>query len=155
MGASESIWAIAKWRYLQSEARLWIISNKALEIIFLIGASAWIYFEFFAHSYGFMKYLGLLLSVLSLLEIRSRRASYVGYFDGYDQGFADAATRNCDYWGNTHDEQSEEREKLAVLDEISRCEANVTEENMKSRNEEVREGFSRLTGFFLTWKKIK
>ena len=150
MRTSESIWAMAKWRYLQSEARLWVISNRVLEIIFLASAGVWTYFEFFSHSYEFMRYVGLCSSVLSLLEIGSRRAAYVGYFDGYEQGFDDAATKNCDYWGTTHNKQEDERAKLAVLEEISQNEANISEQNMKSRNEEIKEGFSRLMGFFLT-----
>lgn len=51
----------------------------------------------------------LIIFVLSIGEIRSRFGLYEGYFDGYERGFEDAATRKCDYWGKTHNEISDVR----------------------------------------------
>lgn len=155
MNTYETVWAISKWRFLQSEARQWMISNKIIEIIFIGSLSIWIYFEFFSESYEFIKYIGLFFFVISILVIYSRYSKYLGYFDGYEQGFQDAATRNCDYWGATHDKHEDEQDILAVLNEISKNEENISKENMESRNDEIKKGFSKLVGFILTWKRIR
>jgi len=155
MNTSEKVWAIGKWRFLQSEARLWLIGNKALEIIFFTSFGIWLYFEFISNSYVFFKHISLFIFFISILEIRNRYSKYLGYFDGYEQGFQDASTKNCDYWGDTHNEQEDERNIIAVLNEISKNEENISKENVASRNNEIKEGFTKLLGFLLTWRKLK
>jgi hypothetical protein len=41
-----------------------------------------------------------------------------GYSDGYERGFSDAATRNCAYWGETHNEISDNLTTADVIAEI-------------------------------------
>jgi len=155
MNSHEQIWNLAKFRFLQSEASLWVISNKKVEIFWVIGIAIWVYFEFFSFgNYMYLKYIGLIIIYFSIGEIRSRLGLYEGYFDGYEKGFEDAATRNCDYWGETHDEFSDENAIKAVLDDIKNNEDKIDKDNIVSRENEIKEGFSQLMGF-LTWRKIK
>lgn len=115
MESSKQIWNLSKWRFLQGEASLWVFSNKALEFALLIGVVTWIYFEFFSYGiYENIKYIGLIIVILSVGEVRSRFGLYEGYFDGYERGFEDAATRNCDY-GDTHNEISDNSAIMQVL----------------------------------------
>ncbi|MDH3468022.1 MAG: hypothetical protein OES26_19310 [Gammaproteobacteria bacterium] len=54
------VWNMSKWRFLQSEASLWIFGNKFLEVALFLGALVWFYFEFFsAGLLKNLKYLGL------------------------------------------------------------------------------------------------
>lgn len=156
MDSHEQIWNLAKWRFLQGEASLWLFSNKVLEIALLVGVATWVYFEFFAFAnYTYLKYIGLIITILSVGVIRSRFGLYEGYFDGYERGFEDAATRNCDYWGDTHNEFTDNSAIDAVLDEIEKNEEKINKENIVSRENEVKKGFSQLIGYIFTWRKIK
>ncbi len=156
MNSDEKIWNIAKWRFLQSEARLWIISNKGFEITFLVGMIMWIYFEFFSSgNYQYIKYLGLVLVFIAFTAMRGRNNSYIGFFDGYEQGFKDASVRNLDYWGDTHSESSDEVAINNVLNDIDKNEEQVSPENRETRDKEVKKGFSKLLGFFLSWRKLR
>lgn len=156
MGSDEQIWSLAKWRFLHGEASLWSFSNKALEVALFVGVAIWAYFDFFSpDSYTYLKYIGLIIIILSYGEIRSRFGLYEGYFDGYETGFNDAAIRNLDYWGDTHDEITDSLAINAVLDEIKKNEEKINKENIASRVIEVEKGFSKLIGFVLTWRKIK
>jgi hypothetical protein len=155
MESSETIWNLSKWRFLQADARLWVFSNKALEIVLLAGIVTWVYFEFFSYGiYENIKYIGLVVAILSVGEARSRLGLYEGYFDGYEQGFKDAATRNCDYWGDTHNEFQDNLALNSVLNEIKNNEEKISHENKQSRLKEIEEGFSRLAGYIFTWRKI-
>jgi hypothetical protein len=154
--SDEKIWNIAKWRFLQSEAALWIIGNKILEIVFLLGLVMWIYFEFFSSgNYQYFKYIGLVLVFFTFLAMRGRYSSYLGFFDGYEQGFKDAAVRNLDYWGSTHNESTDEMAIDAVLQQIENNEENISSKNKEERDKEVKDGFRKLLGFLLTWRKLR
>ena len=156
MESNEQIWNLSKWRFLQEEASLWIFGNKVLEFVLLIGIVAWINFEFF--SYGILhniKYTGLIAVILSVSEIRSRIGSYRGYFDGYERGFKDAATRNCGDCGDTHDAISDSFVINRVIEEIKKNDEKISNESKIEREEQVQKGFSQLVGFILTWRKIK
>ncbi|WP_439502969.1 hypothetical protein [Methylophaga sp.] len=156
MKLDEKIWGIAKWRFLQSEASRWLVNNKALEIVFFVGLSVWAYFEFFSSgNYSNIKYLGLILAVSAFVVMRTRYSSYTGFFDGYECGFKDASARNLDYWGKTHNETSDSIIIEAVLRDIEINESKISDENKISRDTEVKKGFSKLVGFFLTWKKLQ
>lgn len=156
MKLDEKIWDIAKWRFLQSEAAHWFINNKLFEIVFLVGLSAWVYFEFFSTgNYSNIKYLGLLLAVSAFVVIRTRYSSYTGFFDGYECGFKDASIRNLDYWSTTHSETSDSIVIEAVLRDIEINEIKISDENKISRSAEVKKGFSKLVGFFFMWKRLK
>jgi hypothetical protein len=156
MESHEQIWNLAKWRFLQEEASLWLFSNKVLEIALFFGVATWIYFDFFSFDYyTYLKYIGLIIIIHSVGEIRSRFGLYEGYFDGYERGFEDAATRNCDYWGDKHNEFTDNSAINAVLDEIQKNEEKIKKENIVSRENEVKEGFSQLMGYIFTWHKIK
>ena len=155
MDQHEQIWNLAKFRFVQSEASLWVISNKVLEVAWFASISCWVYFEFFSGNYTYLKFIGLIIIYLSFGEIRSRIGSYRGYFDGYEKGFEDAATRNCDYWGKTHDEYDDQVAIKSVLDDIKKNEDRIDKKNLDMRDSEIIEGFSRLTGYILTWRKIK
>ena len=156
MGSDEQIWSLAKWRFLRGEASLWLFSNKVLEVTLFVGVATWVYFEFFSpDDYTYLKYIGLIIIILSFGEIRSRFGLYEGYFDGYEAGFNDAATRNCDYWGDTHNKVTDNSAINAALDEIKINEEKINKENIASRVNEVEKGFSKLIGFVLTWRKIK
>jgi len=73
MSTHEKIWNLAKFRFLQGEARLWVISNKELELALVIGIAIWVYFEFFSFGiYIYLKYIGLTIFILCISEIRSR-----------------------------------------------------------------------------------
>ncbi len=149
------VWDLSKWRFLQCEASLWIISNKLLEVTHIIGFMTWIYFEFISvGSLESIKYLGLLVGILSFLAIRSRRKLYIGYFNGYEQGFRDAATRNCDYWSDVHALSGSE-DIDETLEEIKENEKRITDENINSRAEDVKKGFSKLVGFIVTWPNTR
>lgn len=156
MSANEQIWDLAQFRFLQTTTRLWVINNKVLEIAFLVGMTIWVSFEFFSTGYyAYIKYFGLVLTVLTLIIMRSRTSCYEGYFDGYEHGFKDAATQNCDYWGNTHNEISDSVAIETVLNKIKENEEKISEENLLSREHQVKEGLSSATGFILTWRKIR
>lgn len=155
MDSHKQIWNLAKSRFLQGEASLWVISNKTLDILWIIGIASWIYFEFFVKgSFGFLKFIGLLIIYFSIGEIRSRLSLYQGYFDGYEKGFEDAATRNCDYWGKTHDELSDGAEIKSVLNDIKNNEDRIDQANIEMRDKQISDGFSKLLGFII-WRKIK
>jgi hypothetical protein len=155
MGSDRQVWNLSKLRFLQGEASLWIFSNKVLEIVLTFGIAIWLYFEFFSpYIYEKIKYLGLIVTLLAFSGIRSRFKLYEGYFDGYEQGFKDASTCNYDYWGDTHDEFSDNCAINSVLEKIKKNEDRISEENKKSRADEMEKGFSKLMGYILTWRKI-
>ena len=155
MEAYEQILGLAKFRFLQTTARLWVINNKVLEIAFLVGIIMWISFEFFSTGYyAYIKYFGLVLTVLTLIIMRSRTSCYEGFFDGYEHGFKDAATQNCDYWGNTHNEYTDSVAKETVLNKIKKNEEKISKKDLLSREHQVKEGLSSGAGFILTWRKI-
>ncbi len=156
MGPNEHIWGLSKWRFLQCEASVWTLGNKVLELAFFAGLSIWIYFEFFSGGvYTYIKIIGLIIAVLAFSVIRSRFGLYEGFFDGYEKGFEDAATKNCDYWGDTHDEHSDNIDIATVISQIRQNEEKMSEENKKNREDEVRKGLSKLVGYILTWRKIR
>lgn len=70
MTQHEQIWNLAKFRFVQSEASLWVISNKVLEVAWFLGISCWIYYEFFSFNYTYLKFIGLIIIYLSVGEIR-------------------------------------------------------------------------------------
>lgn len=154
MDSHKQIWNLAKFRFLQGEASLWVLKNKTVEILWIIGIATWIYFEFFAKgNLVYLKFIGLIIIYFSIGEIRSRLSLYHGYFDGYEKGFEDAATRNCDYWGKTHNELSDEAALKSVLKDIKINEDRIDQANIEMRDKEINEGFSQLMGF-VTWRKI-
>ena len=156
MNSNEKIWNISKWRFLQSEASLWIIGNKGFEIVFLVGVVVWVYFEFFSFgNYQYIKYLGLVLIFAAFAAIRGRHSNYVGFYDGYEQGFKDASVRNLDYWGSTHSELSDESAIISVLTDIEKSEEQISSENREARDKEVKKGFSKLLGYVFTWRKLR
>ncbi len=154
MDPDTGVWNLAKWRFLQ-QARLWLLGNRFLEMTVLVGVMMWIYFEFFASSGGSLKYVALLIVFLSISEIRARLSLYEGYFDGYERGFGDAATRKCDYWGEIHDEADDKRAISAAINEIAENESKISPTNVESRNSEIQMGFGKLVGFVLTWRKLR
>lgn len=155
MNSEELIWDLSKKRFLQAEAYYWLLGNKVIEILFIIGLIIFVYFDFYVFdSFKYFKYAGIAIIIITLCIIRFRRGSYLGYFDGYEQGFKDAASRNCDYWDEISEFQAYSAIKKA-LEEIKNNEKNVSEENMQSRINDIKKGFNKLTGFILTWRKIK
>jgi hypothetical protein len=155
MELRKQIWNLSKWRFLQGEASLWVISNKALEYALLVGVLTWVYFEFFSHGiYKNINYIGVVIVIYSVSEIRSRIGLYKGYFAGYERGFEDASTRNCDYLGGTHNEISDNLAINAVLEEIKNNEGKISNENKETRANEVDKGLSQLAGYIFTWCKI-
>ena len=156
MNSDEKIWNIAKWRFIQSEASLWIIGNKGFEVAFLVGLVVWIYFEFFSFGhYQYIKYFGLILAFATFAAMRGRIANYVGFYDGYEQGFKDASVRNLDSRGSFHQKASDEATINNVLCEIEKSEEQVNSQNREYREREVKKGFSKLLGYILTWRKLR
>ena len=76
-------------------------------------------------------------------------------FDGYGHGFTDAATRNCDYWGDTYSQSTDSSDIHAALKEIKQNDEKVSAKNKESRESDIRKGFSNLIGIMLTWRKIR
>ena len=80
MNTDEEVWELYKSRFLQTEASLWLIGNKTLEIALFVGVLVWFYFEFF--SSGLLentKFIGLIIAIFMISEIRSRLGMYEGY----------------------------------------------------------------------------
>ncbi len=146
--SSKQIWNLSKRRFLQEEVSRWIFSNKTFEIFLLAGIVVWVYFEFFSYGiYENIKYIGLIIVIRSIGAIRFKFILYQGYFDGYERGFEDAATCNCDYWGDTHNEQSDNLAITTVLEKIKNNEEKVSDANQKLRAKEVEKGISQLTSY--------
>jgi hypothetical protein len=149
------IWNLSKMRFLQSTASVWILSNKIFEILLFSGIIMFLYFDIFVfNDFKYLKYFGFIVSVLAAGAISSRLGSYEGYFDGYEQGFIDAATRNCDYW----DEEGEFKANIALMQtigELSDNEKNISEENRQERFKDISKGMNKIYGFVLTWRKVK
>jgi hypothetical protein len=152
MDYREKIWSLAKMRFLHGEASMWIFGNKAIETLFFISFAIWIYSEFVSSSY--IKYAGLIGTVFSFMAMKSRYDMYEGFFDGYEQGFMDAATKNLDYWGRTHSKNTDARDIQAAMREIEESEEIVSTENKASRETQINKGFNKLTGIVLTWRKL-
>ena len=146
---------IAKWRFLQSEASLWSAGNRVVEFLFFIGTIMFLYFDNFVFDdFKYFKYIGIVIALYSLGTIRHRSGLYDGYFDGYEQGFMDSATCNCDYWGSKDFTGDEELAIAKALAEIELNEKNISEANMLARAEEIKKGHSKLLGWILTWRKV-
>ena len=146
----EKIWEFAKWRFLQNEAASWTIGNKVLELILFAGALIAIYFGFFADgSNSVLQYFGIIMALLAYGVIQHRVGQFIGYFDGYERGFLDAASRDL-----VPSELDEDIALDGVMKEIKESEDKVSEEDFALREESVAEGFSKLLGLFLTWRKI-
>ena len=146
----EKVWEFAKWRFLQNEATLWTIGNKVLELILFAGILIAIYFGFFANeTNSVVEYFGVALTLLAYGVIQHRVGQFMGYFDGYERGFLDAASRDL--------VPSQLEEGIAldeVMEEIEKSEDNLSDEDFSLREASVKEGFSKLLGLFLTWRKI-
>ena len=155
MNTDEFIWDFAKWRFLQGEARLWIYSNKILEVMFFLSLTLWLYLEFFLMSNSPLTYVSLLTTVLLFVKVRTRISKYQGFFDEYERGFEDAATRNCDYWSKTHSEQSATYALEETVSEIKKNEEIISLENLNIRKEEIEQGYQKLLGLLLSWKELK
>ena len=52
MDSHKQIWNLAKLRFLQGEASLWVFSNKTIDVIGIFGLAIWFYFEFFVDTHG-------------------------------------------------------------------------------------------------------
>ena len=77
MDSNQQIWNLAKWRFGQGEATLWIFSNKVLEIAFFAGVAAWVYFDFFSLSKPMRRLTQVSgLSCIFLLCIKAFLTSY-------------------------------------------------------------------------------
>ena len=149
------IWNIANWRFLQAEAALWITGNKVLEYWFLIGIITFLYCDnFLLDNFKYFKYLGFVIVIYSVSAMRYRFGLQEGYTDGYEQGFIDAATRNCDYWGGDIN-VVEDMAINTALDEIEKTEERISKENRLARADEIKKGFAKLLGWVLTWRKVK
>lgn len=156
MNTDVEVQELSKSRFLETEASLWLLGNKSLEIALFVGIYIWFYFEFFSSGpLENIKFIGLIIIVLMISEIRSRLSVYRGYCDGYTLGFADAATRNCDYWGETHNQWTDSSDIHAALEEIKKNNEKANAENKESRESSIRKGFSNFIGFMLTWRKIR
>jgi hypothetical protein len=121
-----------------------------VELLFFIGITILVYVEIYVFdNFKYFKYVGALLILFSWGAIRYRIGAYAGYFDGYEQGFVDAATCNlgCDIIG----------QDIAInsaLDRIDINKQNISEEDKISISQDIKEGYSKLCGFILTWRKI-
>lgn len=146
----EKIWEFAKWRFLQNEATKWTIGNRILEIILIGGVLLALYFGFYAEeSNSIAEYFGIILTLLVYGVIQRRVGQYIGYFDGYEKGFLDAASRNLVPSVIVEGEALD-----SVMKDIDESELNLTEEESALREKSVIEGFEKLLGLILTWRKI-
>jgi len=88
------VWRLGKRRFLQNEARLWIISNRKLEVMmFGGGISAVLLYNFYPNAFDTL--IGILIFVLGVLawysvqSLYERDKIYEGYRDGYEAGYID------------------------------------------------------------------
>jgi hypothetical protein len=146
----ERIWNLSKARFLQSVASCWIFNNKIVELLFFVGIAILIYCDIYTFdNFKYFKYVGVLLVLFSWGVIRYRIRRYAGYFEGYEHGFIDAATYNLGY-----DTIGQDIAINTALDKIDINKQNISEEDKISISQDIKEGYSKLCGFILTWRKI-
>jgi hypothetical protein len=142
------IFVTSKWRFLQSEASLWFISNRFYYIAFIVGFTAYFWFLFFPtdHFIRYSKYIGILVALWSFYVVVKRQMFYYGYYAGYEQGFVDAATRSLDYWGSREDSDMYESRIQQALNEIEANEMNISDTHKADRSGQIKEGYMNFWG---------
>jgi hypothetical protein len=150
-----SVWALSKLRFLETVPYYWLLSNKVLEILFFSGAAIFLYFDLSVYdNFKYLKYIAIIIALWSIGAISSRLGSYEGYFDGYEQGFKDAATHNVDYWS----EENDIMENISISNALKEIKINaerMSEEHKQQRTTTINKNFKKLIGWVLTWKKIR
>ena len=146
MNYSQRIWNHSKWRFLQSEASLWLLGTKFIDLVFISGIIVWFYFDnYTVDNIQYIKYVGVALIIISVAISRYRIGLYHGFFDCYEQGFMDGASGNCDSWSDSG--YSEENRIEEALNEIDENEKRVSKENMEEREKEIIKGLKKFGWF--------
>lgn len=142
------IFVTSKWRFLQSEASSWFISNRIYHVTFFGGLACYLWFLLFPtnHFLPYSKNFGGFIALWSLFVIVKRQMLYNGYYAGYEQGFIDAATRNLDYWGSRDDSHLYELRIQQALNEIETNEVDIPEKNKAERADEIKKGYVNFWG---------
>lgn len=78
-----NVWQCANKRFLQTIASSYIISNKVLNCSLVIGVFLIFFYD------GMICNLGKIISLTALIIAVHRRANYIGFYDGYEQGYND------------------------------------------------------------------
>jgi hypothetical protein len=145
---NKQIWNISKWRFLQSEASFWIVRNKVLEILAFGSVVLWFWLSASpSPEPAILPKIVIVVALLAAITVDRRNSKWDGYFDGYEQGFQDAASRNLDYWGETHDTHSDDVVISQVLEDIKRNENSISEEDRAERGAQIQKGRAKAVGF--------
>jgi len=98
----------------------------------------------------YLLYPRIILFIFTGIEISKRNGLYTGYFDGYEQGFCDAATKYLGWMSNLQEGTA----ITTTLKEIETNENDIDPENKLEREKQVNEGYVKLLGWLITWRKL-
>jgi hypothetical protein len=81
---------LGKRRFLQNEARLWVIGNKALELMVFGGViSAGLLYYFYPNESYILVGVMVMVALFSALSLYEREKMHEGYREGYEAGYTD------------------------------------------------------------------
>lgn len=156
MNTNKYIWVLSKMRFFQTESQFWVFNAKSLDILIIISMSLFIYFEFLTQeTLYYLNYVFLLITLYFYSMRIGRQYKFIGFFDGYENGFNDAATRHISYIGqdDPFNFDYDHRKAEACL-EIEERLKDVSDKYKQEQNKAIREGLNRASGIF-TWVNLK
>lgn len=144
----EIVWNKAKISFLERMSYFWLFGNKIFEGIFFLG----VFLCFFG---GWFLQAGCALAIYSGAIMFYRQGLWDGYYEGYENGFINSVQRPLEDIKN-HKYSLESENHWHAL-EGTYWNPDNPDEAKALEEEEARirlEGFRKLLGWILTWKKV-